>query len=179
MEITWAVLLAAVLVLGWLLNLLSLPGNWLNVAATIVYALLIPPSGRLGIGWFVIAVILGLAILGEVIEFVAGAAGAKKAGGSRRSAWLALAGGLAGALVGVFAGVLIPIPIIGSMIGALLFAGLGSLGGAVLGETWAGRDSDHSWRVGKAAFWGRLLGTLGKIVVGAVMVAVVLVALVI
>jgi len=177
MEITWALLLVAVLVLGWLLNLISLPGNWINVGATVLYALLVPSSGRLGIGWFVIIMILGLAILGEVIEFTAGAAGAKKAGGSRRGAWLALAGGVAGALVGVFAGGLIPIPIVGSMIGALLFAGLGSLGGAVLGETWVGRDADHSWRVGKAAFWGRLLGTLGKIVVGAVIVSVVLVAL--
>jgi uncharacterized protein YqgC (DUF456 family) len=178
MEIAWALLLATTLIVGWLLNLISLPGNWINVAATALYALLMPSAGRLGVGWFVVVVIVGLAMLGEVIEFAAGAAGAKKAGGSRRSAWLALAGGVAGALIGVFAGVVIPIPIIGSMIGALLFAGLGSLGGAVLGETWVGRDADHSWRVGKAAFWGRLMGTLGKIVVGAVIVSVVLAALV-
>ncbi|MCE9557202.1 MAG: DUF456 domain-containing protein [Planctomycetes bacterium] len=177
MDITWAVLLVIVLLIGWTLNLFGLPGNWLNVVATLVYALLIPPTaGRVSVGWIVVAAVIGLALLGEVIEFVAGAAGAKKAGGSRRGAVLALVGGLVGAIVGMFVG--IPIPVVGSILAALLFAGVGSLAGAILGETWAGRDAQHSWEVGKAAFWGRLLGTLGKILVGSFVVSVVLAALV-
>jgi hypothetical protein len=48
----------------------------------------------------------------------------------------------------------------------------------MLGELWAGKNLDASWRIGQAAFWGRLAGTLGKMLVGIVMVAVVVVALV-
>ena len=177
MDIAWAILLAIVLLIGWTLNLFGLPGNWLNVGATLVYVLLIPPTaGRVSVGLIAVAAVIGRALLGELIEFVAGAAGAKKAGASRRGAILALVGGLAGAIVGMFVG--IPIPVVGSILGALLFAGVGSLAGAVLGETWAGRDAEHSWQVGKAAFWGRLLGTLGKILVGSILVSVVLAALV-
>ena len=55
--------------------------------------------------------------------------------------------------------------------------GLGALAGAMLGESWKGRDLDHGWLVGQAAFWGRLLGTAGKLAVGAAIVAVVLAGL--
>ena len=66
-----------------------------------------------------------------------------------------------------------PIPVIGQLVAAVLLAALGALGGAVLGERWKGRDFDESFRVGEAAFWSRMVGTLGKSLVGAVMLAVV------
>jgi uncharacterized protein YqgC (DUF456 family) len=118
--------------------------------------------------------LLVLAALGELVEFAAGAVGAAKAGGSRRGAALALVGSLMGGLFGLF--VALPVPLVGPIIGALLFGGLGALGGAVLGEQWKGRDLDESLRIGHAAFWGRLFGTLGKVLAGAVMIAVLLVA---
>ena len=40
-------------------------------------------------------------------------------------------------------------------------------------------NARQTWEVGKAAFWGRLFGTLGKVLVSSVMVAVVVVGLVI
>ena len=55
---------------------------------------------------------------------------------------------------------------------------LGAMGGAMLGETWAGRDTETRWRVGRAAFIGRLAGTLGKMLAGAIMLAVVLAAMI-
>jgi uncharacterized protein YqgC (DUF456 family) len=64
------------------------------------------------------------------------------------------------------------------MLAALLFGGLGALAGAMIGETWAGRNLEDSLRVGHGAFWGRLLGTLGKILLGSVMIAVVTAAIV-
>ena len=42
----------------------------------------------------------------------------------------------------------------------------------MLGESLKGRSFAHSWRVGQAAFWGRLFGTAAKAVIGAVMVGV-------
>ena len=98
-----------------------------------------------------------------------------KAGGSRRAAIPALLGSLAGGIVGLFVG--LPIPIVGPIIGAVLLAGVGAFAGAVLGEQWKGRSFDDSWRVGKAAFWGRLLGTLAKTAIGAVMVGTTIAAL--
>jgi hypothetical protein len=87
-----------------------------------------------------------------------------------------LGGSIIGGVAGIFLGA--PIPVVGSVIAALLLAGLGALLGAMLGESWKGRDLEVSWKIGKAAFWGRLFGTLGKVLVGCVMVVVVAAALV-
>jgi uncharacterized protein len=175
MAIFFALLLILVLLICWLLTLLGLPGNWLMVAATALYAYLTPGSSSAALGWKTVLALVILAALGEIVEFVAGAMGVTRAGGSRRGAVLALAGSLVGGILGVFIGV--PIPLIGSVVAAVLFAGLGAMAGAILGETSAGRDMGTSWRVGKLAFWGRLAGTLGKMVLGAVMVAAVMAAL--
>ena len=48
---------------------------------------------------------------------------------------------------------------------------------AILGETWAGRNMHTSWRIAKLAFWGRLAGTRGKIILGAVMIVIVVAAI--
>ncbi len=172
----WASILVIVLVLGCLINLFGLPGNWINLAASIIYAFFAPPDDRLSISWWVVGVVLVLAILGEVVELVASAAGAAKAGGSRRGAVLAILGSFIGGIVGAVLGM--PIPIIGPVIAILLFASLGALAGAMLGEWWKGREWDARWEVGHAAFWGRLFGTVGKVAIGSVIVVVVMAALV-
>jgi hypothetical protein len=92
MNVLWAILLVVVLAAGWVLNLFGLPGNWLNVAAAVCYAWLFPAGQRLSVSWWVVSAVLLLAVAGEVLELVAGAAGARRLGGSRRSAVLALAG---------------------------------------------------------------------------------------
>lgn len=169
-SILWAILLVTVLVAAWGLNLFGLPGNWINLAAVACYAWLAPAGQRLSIGGWVVGGVLLLAILGEVLELSAGAAGAARVGASRRSAVLALGGSLVGSLLGAVIG--LPIPFVGSLAGVLLGAGLGALVGAMLGECWKGRGLDRSWQAGQAAFWGRLLGTAGKLTAGAAIVAV-------
>ncbi len=166
MTIVWALLFILAVVAFWCLNLIGLPGNWMIAAATILYAWMDPETGNLR--WGVVAAVVFLALLAELVEFAASAAGVKKAGGSRRGAVLALLGSVAGAMTGLFVG--IPIPVFGSVIAAFLFAGLGAFVGAVLGETLKGRPMEESWNVGQAAFFGRLLGTAAKIGIGAVMV---------
>ncbi len=168
-----ALLLIFVVLLCWAVTWLGLPGNWLMVAAAAVDAALAPAGAA--IGWPVVAGLLALAALGEVLELALGAAQAARAGGTRRTAVLALLGSLAGGILGLFVG--LPIPLVGPFVAALLMAGLGAMAGAILGETAAGRDLAHSFRVGRAAFFGRLLGTLGKVLIGAVMVALIVVAL--
>ena len=176
MTLLIALLLIVVLLASWALTLVSLPGNWLMVTATALYAYLMPAKSPVAIGWKTVVAILVLAALGEVVELLAGAAGAARAGGTRRGAALALVGSIVGAVVGLFVG--LPIPLAGSVIAALLFAGLGAMAGAMLGEVWAGRNLGASWPVGTAAFRGRLLGTLGKMLIGGLIVAVIIAALV-
>lgn len=158
-----------------MLTMLGLPGNWLMVATTAVYAYLTGAGSTAALGWRTVVTLFVLAAIGEVVELVASAVGVSKTGGSRRSAVLALVCSVIGSIVGVFAGV--PIPVLGSVLAAVLFAAIGALFGALLGELSLGQTADAGWRVGKAAFWGRLGGTLGKMLVGAVMIAVAVAAM--
>ena len=175
MTVVFALILLVVLLGCWLLTLLGLPGNWLMVVATSIYAYLIPAQSPAALGWRTIVAILVLAALGEVVELVASAMGVSKTGGSRRSAVMALVGSIVGGILGVLIGV--PIPLIGSVVAAVFFAGLGAMAGAILGEISVGQRLVTSWRIGKAAFWGRLAGTLGKMLLGAVMIVVVVAAM--
>lgn len=174
--VLFAILLVIAALACWAMNLVGLPGNWFVLLLTVIYAYLVPEDYRVDVGLVIIGLMLLLAIIGEVLEFVAGAFGATKAGGSKRGAVLALFGSLGGGFLGLF--VPIPIPILGSIIGAIVFSGVGALLGAVLGEQWKGRSVDESLKVGQAAFWGRLLGTAGKITAGCWMIAVLVVGLI-
>jgi uncharacterized protein len=176
-SILWMILFCLVLAAGWVMTVLALPGNWLIVAAAAVYAGLVPvEESRLGLGWQVVVALAILAVVGELVEMVAAARGVRQAGGSRWSALMALFGSVVGAVVGMIVGV--PIPIVGSLVAAIVFAGLGAAVGAVMGESLLGRNWNDSREIGIAAFRGRLLGTLGKMLVGSVMVAVAICALI-
>lgn len=175
MDYLFAILLVLVAVTAWVATLFGAPGNWVTVLAAAAYAVVVPVNSPVALGWKVVATLAVLAALGEVVEFVAGALGVARGGGSRRGAVLALVGSMVGAFVGLFVG--LPIPVVGSILAVLLFASLGALVGAMSGERWLGRSWTESWRVGKAAFRGRLLGTVAKAVIGLVMIGVVTVAL--
>jgi uncharacterized protein YqgC (DUF456 family) len=162
--------LLVALAVGWLLTLLTLPGNWLMVAAAVLYAWLVPDQTRWDLSWQLVGALTVLAILGEIIESTASAARVRKLGGSRRSAVLSIVFSIIGALIGTAT---IPIPIVGTLAGACL----GAMAGAMFGETWKGSDSEMTGRVGRAAFWGRLYGSLAKVTVACVMVAVVVAGL--
>lgn len=166
-------LLLAVLAAGWVMTLLSLPGNWLMVLAVAIYAWLVPTEWRGDVSWAVVLVVLLLAIVGEILETLAVAVGTSRAGGSRRAALLGLCGSLGGGLIGALGGAVIPVPVVGSLVGAVLFAAAGAAFGAYVGEAWKGRTSDESWKVSQAAFVGRLLGTMAKILAASVIVAIV------
>ena len=56
-------------------------------------------------------------------------------------------------------------------------AAAGAMAGAVFGELSAGRDLEHGLRSRTRGLFGRLLGTLGKVLIGAVMIGVIVVAI--
>lgn len=167
---TLAIILVAAGGLCWLTNLFSLPGNWLLAGLAALFAWLVPADGGRELTWTTVGTLAALAVLGEVIEFAAGAAGAAKQGASRRAVALSLLGALIGSIVGAIVG--LPVPIVGSLAAALLGGAAGAFAGAYLGETWKQRPHETGVAVGKAAFVGRLWGTVGKFAVGAVMLGI-------
>src|SRR5690606_2573501 len=113
-----AVLLVLLCIGAWSLTLVTLPGNCVIVGCAALFAWLFPEEGQRGMTWLTVGVLLGLALLGEVIEFAAGAAGAAKQGASRRAVGLSVVGAIIGSILGLGLG--IPIPVLGSFIGAVL-----------------------------------------------------------
>jgi uncharacterized protein len=116
------------------------------------------------VSWTTLGVAAGFAVLGEVLEFALGAAGSRRAGGSRRAAALAIVGSLVGGLMGTA----IPVPIVGTLIGACLGAFIGSL----IGDLWAGRPLFPSFEAGWGAAVGRFWETVSKLAIGGIMVIV-------
>ncbi|NOY40469.1 MAG: DUF456 domain-containing protein [Planctomycetes bacterium] len=169
-------LLLSAAALGWLMTLMGLPGNWLMVSAAGLYAWLGPVEGNASLGWGIVAMMTAVAAIGELAELVTSVWGARRAGGSRRAAVFALLGSLVGAVAGAIVG--IPVPIIGSPVAALLGGAVGALIGAAFGEHSRGESPGHSWRVGHAAFWGRVLGTGVKTIAATVIAVAIAVALI-
>jgi len=146
-------------ILGLVLVPLGLPGLWVMVLGVLVFGWL---THFVSVGVGLIALVLGLAFLGEIVEWWVGFRVAKKYGGSHRAAWGALIGGLVGAFVGV------PLPVIGSVIGALLGAFIGA---AVLEYTRAAHG-----RAAMNAGWGAVIGRAAamalKVAIGLVIAVV-------
>jgi len=154
-----ALLLAGCFLVSLILVPLGLPGLWVMVAGILGYGWL---TDFRTVGVVTIAVALGLAFLGEIIEFWIGFRLTARYGGSRRAGWGALAGGIVGALVGV------PVPIIGSVIGAFV----GSFAGAALLEYLRAWSPDGAVRAGWGAVLGRVAGAAVKIALGVVLAVV-------
>jgi uncharacterized protein YqgC (DUF456 family) len=150
----------------WFGILFNLPGTWLMILFPVLLEWWKP--GQFMFSWTVLFVAVGFAVLGEVLEFVLGAAGARHAGGSKRAAALAIVG----SFVGGVAGTALPIPIVGTLIGACL----GAFGGSLLGDLWAGRPLFQSVEAGRGAAVGRFWGSVAKLGVGAVIVVILAIA---
>lgn len=153
------ILLAGLSVIGLCLIPLGLPGLWVMIAGILAY------------GWLtdfrtvtvpMIAIVLAIAVLGEIIESWLGFRFAKRYGGSRRSGWGALIGGVVGAVIGV------PVAIVGSVIGAFI----GSFIGAALFEYSYSREPGVATRAGWGAVVGRAAAAAMKIALGLVIAAI-------
>jgi uncharacterized protein YqgC (DUF456 family) len=131
----------------WVAVLFNLPGTWLMVLLAALVEWWQPDEFLYS--WPVLYLAAGLALLGEILEFLLGATGARRAGGSKRGAVLAIIGGILGTLIG---------------------ACIGAFAGSLLGDLWAGRPIAHSIDAGKGAAAGRLWGTIAKMGVGGAIV---------
>jgi uncharacterized protein len=162
--------LIILLAVEWGVALFGLPGNWFMVVTFAGFAgWLLPPHDPMWVTWAYVAACAVIALVGEIAEVAASAAGVAK-GGSKRGAFMAMVGAIIGAVIGAFIGV--PIPVIGSLIGVIVMSCVGAMVGAFAGEMWKGRTMGHSAAIGKAAFIGRFLGSIAKIACGTIIFAV-------
>lgn len=155
MEIMIAILFTLSNILAVFAVLLSLPGTWVMVLTAIGINLVFPETNMFS--WWTIGAAIVLAVIGELLELLAGAAGAKAMGASKRSVLASIVGGVAGAILGTF---LLPIPVVGTVLGSAIGAGLGAM---VFEFTIADRRNlKHLRGIGTGAFTGRLLATVLK-----------------
>jgi uncharacterized protein YqgC (DUF456 family) len=104
------------------------------------------------VGWGTIGVMAVLTVVAVIVDFAAGAAGARYLGASSRAFW----GATIGAVVGIFFG----IP--GMLLGPFL--------GAVVGELSGGNDLVRSGRAGVGAWIGVVAATAVKLAIAFLMI---------
>ncbi len=151
-----------VLVIGLVVIPFGLPGTFIMATAALIYGLL---TDFTPIQFLDVVYLFGIAILGEVVEFLLGAFTAKRFGGSNWAMIGAIVGGFLGALWAT--GLM---PIVGTLLGA--FAGA-FVGAFALEYLYRGKI-----HAAVKAGWGAMLGAIGgkitKIILGIAMLVLVM-----
>lgn len=144
----------------WLVTVLfTVPGNWLMLVTTYLFAWLHRENDIFTIPFLV--AVTAMALIGEIIEFFAGPGGAKKAG----AGWWGASAAMLGAMLGaIFGSILIAIPVFGTLLGACFGAGISTW----IVERITGKKHKESVRSGVGAGAGVLVGILSKFVIGCV-----------
>lgn len=157
-QLLWviSVLLIVAGVAGTVLPLL--PGTALVLAGMLLGAWI---DGFTRVGGMTVGILVALAVVSWVLDYVAGLLGAKRAGASKQ----ALIGAALGTVVGLFMG----------LVGVFFMP----LVGAAAGEYLARRDEQRAMRVGVATWLGILIGMAAKVGIAFVMVGVFVAALLI
>lgn len=145
-------------VVGIGMTAIGLPGNWLILFTALGYGYL---EGFVHMSSTVVLLLFGALLIGELVEFLAGALGAKKENASRV------------AIVSAFIGA-----IAGGIIGTGIMPGLGSIAGAVAGSFAAGYVAEYAvtgsreraGRVAKSIMIGQALGLIFKLAIAIGMV---------
>jgi len=156
--IGWTLFVIAIIA-GLMLDLVGLFGNWvILLAAGAAYA----ATGFAHWNVWILLLLGGLAVLGEVLESVAAGFGAARYGGGRGAIVASLIGSIAGAVFGT------PLmPILGTLLGACA----GAFAGAMLHEWLLMRQHPGlAMRTGFGAALGRVAGMFAKLIVGIAMV---------
>ncbi len=150
--------------LGFLLflNIFGLPANWIILAFVGLWAYIHPDAGNMGMLFF--AMLIGLAVIGEVLEMGLQVMKAKKYGSSSSGTMAGMVGAIVGAIAmaPLFFG-------LGAFIGALIGAWLG----CYVMERLKGRPSKEATSAAFGAMVGRFLGTVCKCGIGGGMLAIV------
>lgn len=144
-----------IVLIGMVLAFLTLPGAWFMLAFAVTMDLAITKVTIFHP--YTLITLACVALIGEVLEFVASAMGARRAGGSKLSGVFAVGGALIGSILGTF---LIPVPVLGTIAGGAIGAGVLALftEKAIHRKGW-----DDSVQVASGAAIGRLAATFVKL----------------
>lgn len=173
-EIITVVALVVCCLLGVVMTAVRLPGTWLIVMAA------------LGYGWWAkwesvgpvtIAVLAGIALVGEITDLAMSAVTARKAGATRQAAWGGLVGGVVG-MVFLSSMLSLPFPVVGTVVGATAGALVGCFGGAMLVELAMRKKLAQGAKVGLFSALGLVLGMAMKIALALAMSGLVLASVV-
>ncbi len=145
-----------------LLNIVMLPANWIMIGLVVLWRFLTPYDDGMGLCFF--GLLIGLAVLGELVEYATQIWGSKKYGSSTSAMWAGVLGAVAGAFLGL------PFLLgLGALIGALLGAGCASY----LVERLNGRSDAEARKSAKGTLVGRFLGIVIKCGIGAMMIGLI------
>lgn len=137
---------------------LGVPGSWIALVAIFIYDL---ATGFSTVGWVLLLVMAGIAVLGEIIESFLGLVYVYRKGATKWGVLGAFVGGITGAIGG---SLFIP------FLGTLLFGFIGAFVGAVIFEYIYYRSLDHAMQTGFFAFIGKLGAMMVKFALGLVIV---------
>ncbi len=155
---SWFVVWALLLITASLFVYLGLGGSFIVLGMAVVHALV---TGFDPLTWQWLLILLGLALLGELIEFVIGTFYVAQKGATKLGVFAAFAGGLIGAFMGNGL-----VPVVGAVVGSFI----GAFTGAVLGEYHQNEQLEPSMRIGAHALLGRIMAIVVKHVIAVVMV---------
>jgi uncharacterized protein YqgC (DUF456 family) len=174
------VLFVLVLLAGIVAVMLSLPGTILILLDGVIFAAFTHwqrPS------WGVLLAVGILALVAELSDNILSAAGTRQSGGSSKTGWIAMLGGIAGAILGsLISPIFGSVGLLGGVFGFIIGVVLVPLALAVLGgylavywyELKQGRPADEAVRTAKGALVGRLVGVLVKTLLAVVMSGILL-----
>ena len=161
MEYFLIVLFIIFLILAVLLQVLSLPGNWLAIILVIIWKFIGPSSSTTELTWTFVLLLIALAAIGEAMEWFIQLKVGKQFGSSFK--------GNIGGIIGAIVGAILFLPLFfgfGALLGALVGAYLGCLAAELL----QGREGKIARKAAWGAFLGKFLGLGLKLGLGATII---------
>ena len=150
--VLWLILAGVIVIVGLAGTVLpALPGIPIILGGLVLAAW---STGFEPVGWGTLGVLAILTVVSIIIDFLAGALGAKRLGASPRAFW----GATLGAVIGIFFG------LVGIILGPFI--------GAVVAELSAGQNARQAGRSGYGAWIGVVLGTAAKLAIAFLMLGI-------
>lgn len=143
-----------------LLIFLGIPGSWIALVSILIFDV---ATGFSTVGWVLLIVMAGIAVLGEIVESFLGLVYVAHKGATKWGVLGAFIGGLAGAIGG---------SVVFPFIGSIIFGLVGAFAGAVLFEYVYYKSLDRALQTGFFAFIGKIGAMLVKFALGLVIIGI-------
>ncbi len=143
-----------------LLIFLGVPGSWIALVSILIFDI---ATGFSTVGWVLLVVMAGIAVLGEIVESFLGLVYVAHKGATKWGVLGAFVGGLAGAIGGT---------VVFPFIGSIIFGLVGAFAGAVIFEYVYYKSLDRALQTGFFAFIGKIGAMLVKFALGLIIIGI-------